>query len=115
MTRSQLEQAFATYFSEMDKCKTSGCHLALLHIVVVLPNICAALESQNGEADGNAYKRWCGERLPSHVLSPDERWEMRCALVHEGKTLPDSRARYRYASYSFMPPGGGEIHQVVST
>jgi len=113
MIKSQLESAFETYFAEMEMCRKSGCYLALLHIVLVLPDICAALASPNGEGGGTAYIKWCNDHLPG-ALSPTERWEMRCALLHQGKTLPDSRARGRYRSFSFMPPGGAEVHQIVS-
>ncbi len=115
MTREQLEQAFRTYFAEMDSCKTAGCNLALLHLIVVLPNICAALESPNGKAHGNEYMKWCDIHLPGTHLSSVERWDMRCALLHQGTTLTDQRSHGRYASYSFMPPSGDNIHQIVST
>jgi hypothetical protein len=115
MTADTLKRAFSTYFAEMDACKAAGCYLALLHLVVVLPNVCAALESPNGEAHGNDYMRWCGNYLRGAHLSPVERWEMRSALLHQGTALTDPRTHGRYASYSFMPPSGDNIHQIIST
>src|SRR5712691_5664470 len=98
----ELKNGFSTYFAEMDSCQAAGCYLALLHLVVVLPNICAALESRSGEAHGTEYMKWCDEFLVGDSLSSIERWEMRCALLHQGTTLTDARARGRYASYSFL-------------
>jgi hypothetical protein len=114
-TIDDLKGPFSTYFAEMDACKVAGCYLALLHLIVVLPNICAALESPSREAHGNEYMKWCDIHLPGAHLSSVERWEMRCALLHQGNTLTDERENGRYASYSFMPPSGDNIHQIVST
>lgn len=43
LTGADLEQAFQVYFEEMDRCKAGQCHWALLHLVLVLPDICGAL------------------------------------------------------------------------
>lgn len=115
MASQELTSRFSTYFDEMAACQAAGCYLALLYLVVVLPDICAALESRDGETDGNKYKKWCEKFLAASGLSPIERWEMRCALLHQGTTLTDSRKPGRYATYSFMPPSGDDIHFRVST
>jgi hypothetical protein len=47
-TPEELEKAFAVYFDEIERCRRAGAYWALLHVVVALPDICAALESENG-------------------------------------------------------------------
>src|SRR5262249_48212310 len=39
----ELERAFALYFDEIARCRASGLYLALLHLLVALPDVCAAL------------------------------------------------------------------------
>jgi hypothetical protein len=115
LTPQELTNAFTVYFAEMDACNAAGCHLALLHLVVVLPDICAALESRDNRAHPNNYTKWCAECLAGSAVSSVELWEMRCALLHQGTTETDSRKRGRYRSYSFMPPSGDDVHQRLST
>ena len=42
-----------------------------------LPDICAALESDNGSAQGKKYERWCDTYLRDLRLTGAERWTMR--------------------------------------
>lgn len=43
-TAEELKAAFAVYYSEMDRCEKAGAYWALLHLALVLPDICASLE-----------------------------------------------------------------------
>jgi hypothetical protein len=54
LTVADLEAAFKTYVDEMDRCVAATCYWALLHVVVALPDVCAALESADGEAGNGA-------------------------------------------------------------
>ncbi len=109
---ADLEDAFRVYFDEIGRCKAARCGWALLHLVVVLPDVCAALESSDGETTSHRYRDWCVRYLPQTVLLPEDRYEMRCVLLHQGRTLP---TRGRYASFSFVQPGAalGNVHQAV--
>jgi hypothetical protein len=44
LTLADLEQAFKVHFDEMEKCEDKKCYWALLHLVVILPDICGALD-----------------------------------------------------------------------
>lgn len=112
LTGADLEQAFRVYFEEMDRCKAGQCQWALLHLVLVLPDICGALESPS-KGVGDRYTGWCKENLPGRPLSPEDRYAMRCAVLHQGSSLPREG---QYDSFSFMPPGAAkvEIHQAVT-
>src|ERR1700730_8909927 len=114
LTMADLESAFATYFDEMDRCQRYKCYWALLHMVVALPDICSALQSANGDAgSGGPYRAWCKENFVGKFLSPDDRYGIRCALLHQGRTTP---AGGSYHSYSFVQPdpSGGEAHNWVT-
>lgn len=102
MTREELMDAFKIYWSELELCRSAGAYWALLHVTVCLPDICAALQSHNGRTNGNKYRAWCGRFLTNPLLSANERWLMRCAVLHQGRSkLPVGS---RYTGFSFSRP-----------
>lgn len=106
MTLDQLERAFRVYFDEINRCSSNKCYWALLHLLVILPDICAALESHDGEADDGRYRKWCKRYFPSdRRFKAGDRYEMRCVLLHKGRTLTD---RGQYRSFSLLPPDGND-------
>lgn len=110
MTSDSIVNALQTYWTEMDKCALHDCYLALLHLVVIFPDICGALESEDGEAEASRYQDWCARYLPREP-TPQERWAIRCALLHQGRTRA---AKGRYTTYSFVrPPNHVVLHHVV--
>jgi hypothetical protein len=58
-TQAEMGQAFATYFKEMEDCAAHGCFWALLHVVMVMPDVCSALESETNESSGKRHVQWC--------------------------------------------------------
>lgn len=113
-TVAELEQTFKTYFEELDRCESTKCYWALLHVVVALPDVCAALESTAGDAgNGGPYRAWCKEHFTGRYLTPDDRYAIRCALLHQGRTTPD---RGTWLSYSFVQPSpsGQRVHNWVT-
>jgi hypothetical protein len=121
-TVDELKKAFAVYYSEMDRCETAGAYWALLHLALVLPDICAALESDPTTKAGTRYIDWCAAHFPSSPsLTAGDRFQMRNAVLHEGTTLPtnraaDARQHTQYSSFSFVEPGAVnvEVHQNIS-
>ena len=110
---TQLEEAFATYFEEIERCKAAQCYWSLLHLLVILPDICAALESDDGETNDGRYRHWCKRYFgPDKDLTPEDRYAVRCGLLHQGRTVTD---RGRYGSYSFVQPTptGCIFHRIV--
>jgi len=101
ITRAQLVQAFEVYLGEMARCATAKCYWALLHLVIIMPDICAALESTRGEAKPEYYMDWCRRYLASPSISPKEWYEIRNLILHQGRT---KRLKGRYAGYSFHQP-----------
>lgn len=97
ITRAQLEQAFEVYLGEMACCDTAKCYWALLHLVIIMPDICAALESTRGEAKPKYYMDWCRRYLASPSISPKEWYEIRNLILHQGRT---KKLKGRYAGYS---------------
>ena len=117
----QLRTDFAVYFDEIDRCLGRECYWALLHVLLVLPDICSSLEAPS-EKVGKRYTNWCAENMPSNPhVTPGDRYQMRCAVLHQGTSEPQNHARdaaerTNYSAFSFVDPKNfeGPVHQTVS-
>jgi hypothetical protein len=103
-----LDRAFALYFREMDRCVSAACYFALLHVILALPDVCAALETP-GAHIGERYRAWCRRYLNDPLVSPDEFYKLRCALLHQGQAVGSGR----YSTYSFAVQSGVSVHRLV--
>jgi hypothetical protein len=101
IVHAQLEQGFEIYLGEMARCATAKCYWALLHLVIIMPDICVALESIRGKAKSEHYMGWCHRYLASPCLSSKEWYEICYLILHQGRT---KRLKGRYAGYSFQQP-----------
>ena len=114
-TAADLERAFELYLSEMERCENAGAYWALLHLVVLMPDICAALQHPMGRAAKSAYESWCASNFADDAkLEPLDRYEMRNALLHHGSTLPTSSSGRSSPhtildSFSFIEPGAAGV------
>ena len=102
LTCGELSQAFDVYWNDIDLCRKCSAYWSLLHVTVCLPDICAALQSNDGETDGKRYIAWCEQYLPDQKLSGAERYRMRCKVLHQGRTSADQPGRYD--GFSFAQP-----------
>ena len=102
LTLGLLDPAFRIYWDEMDRCRSARAYWALLHVTVCLPDICAALQSADGETKGALYVAWCDRYLIDPLLAGSERWQMRCRVLHQGRA--SIAAQRRYAGFSFAQP-----------
>jgi hypothetical protein len=101
--KAELTSAFDVYFEEFKRCSEGKCYWALLHLAIVIPDVCGALESPSGRAKPERYERWCNRYLQHPTLTGEEWWDMRCVLLHQGRTLPNPN-RGRWRAYSFTQP-----------
>ena len=107
----ELERAFRVYFEEIERCRTSDCYWALLHVIVSLPDICGALESENNWATEDKYVAWYQAYLPNWGMTPKDYRDIRNLVLHQGQTRSRS-GRY----YKFTKPNqrGMSAHRVTS-
>jgi hypothetical protein len=97
-TLDELEKAFAVYFNEIDRCRQAGGYWALLHVVVALPDICGALESENGWATQAKYADWCARYwCPGGILLAEDYREIRNVVLHQGRSVTKGRI-YKFTS-----------------
>lgn len=108
LTPGTLQTAFKMYWDDMDRCRNAKAYWSLLHVTVCLPDICAALESSNGETDKSRYARWCNQYLPGPYLSGEERYGIRCKVLHQGRASTDKPGG-RYVGFSFGQPSATGI------
>ena len=85
----KVVEAFDLYWDEMKRCREAEAWWALLHVTVCLPDICAALEADNGETSLAKYVEWCNACLPNPKLSGEERYRGRCKVLHQGRATTD--------------------------
>ena len=105
-----LEQAFQLYFMEMTECAISGRFFALLHVIVALPDVCAALEEPSSPVL-ERYEGWLEKYHAHALLSPVEFYDLRCKLLHQGQAV--GRGRGRYKTYSFPIHPDISLHRAV--
>ena len=98
----QMTAAFQPYWDEIDRCRQAKTYSSLLHVTVCLPDICAALESQNGETSAQLYKAWCDKYLTHPNFLSAERYRMRCKVLHQGRAATDQAGRY--TGFAFGQP-----------
>ncbi len=106
--KSALQQRFKTYFDDMQKCLSSGAYWSLLHVVVCLPDICAALASSDGRSEGQRYIKWCDRFTHDPALTGAERWVLRCKVLHQGRAATGKSGRYTAFAFG-KPAETGEI------
>lgn len=80
-------------------------------LTLTLPDICAALESENGETTGPKYKAWCERWLgPSYpMLNGEDLWTLRCGVLHQGR-LGHPKMSYSRVLFTVPNPQGNYFH-----
>jgi len=80
-----------------------------LFVSLCIPDICGALESKDGLANSDKYKKWIEDYLikarPNKYgdrLSSDHIYQFRCALLHQGRTKHD---KMEFKRILFVEPG----------
>ena len=57
-------------------------------MTLCVPDICAALESANGEASGQKYKKWFETYVNKEVgISSEDCYYFRCSFLHQRSTF----------------------------
>ncbi|WP_414524190.1 hypothetical protein, partial [Umezakia ovalisporum] len=72
---------------DIQMCIEKDLFYAALVVALTLPDICAALETEDGWARKDLYKNWYNTYiLPNYSsLSAEDCYNLRCSVVHQGK------------------------------
>ena len=114
ITKANLEKAFDVYFKEIENCISSKCYWALLHMIINIPDICGALETNDGETDPVKYEDWCKRNLADSTISKKEWRNIRNSLLHQGKTLTKN-GRYKGYKFTQPDPSGKTTHKITDS
>jgi len=109
MNKEELKKSFSVYTDQIPLLIGAKAYWALLHFIIIFPDICGALESSDGEATRGGYKKWAQRYMGDSFLSGEELYDMRCLLLHQGRTLGTKR----YTNYKFSQPdsNGASVHK----
>jgi hypothetical protein len=109
LTAGELDTVFQMYWDDMQRCRAGSAYWSLLHVTVCLPDICAALESERGRTAPALYIDWCDANLPDALLTGEERYMMRCKVLHEGRAHV-GQSHLRYSGFAFtQPAANGDV------
>jgi hypothetical protein len=108
-----LNTEFEIYWDNMNRCRNAGAYWALLHVTVCLPDICAALQSNDGETSSQRYIRWCNMYISDPHLDGSELYGMRCRVLHQGRATAKNSSRYAGFAFTEPAPTGQVYHKVV--
>jgi hypothetical protein len=61
-------------------------YYSALFLTLVLPSICGALESENGQDSSEKYKGWYNRYITNSNLNGEDCYFLRCSLLHQGLT-----------------------------
>jgi hypothetical protein len=97
-------------FEQIEKGLSANLYYLSLFVALCIPDICGALESENGEAHKDKYLKWNKEYLINvrpekygNQLSAEHIYYFRCAILHQGRTKHDSKIEYK--RILFIEPG----------
>lgn len=115
-TIPELEHAFRVYFADIERCLHAGAHWALLHMLVSLPDVCAALQASTGKTNERFYREWCRAFCTRwDWMTDDDYWEIRNRVLHQGRTVGTTAQGRERRYYKFLTTGpeGGAAHLEV--
>ena len=93
----------------------AGLYYVALFSALALPDICAALESANGQASKDKFIAWFDAHVAPRYngfLDGETCYYFRCSILHQGST---QHPRGRYSRIIFVEPGrsGGILHNNI--
>jgi hypothetical protein len=85
------------YIDQLRKTAKAGIPYFTLMGTLALIDICAALNSENGETKGSKFKRWYEKHLSSYHsgsnhatdFDAEDCYKLRCRILHQGRAEMD--------------------------
>jgi hypothetical protein len=76
-----------TILREIDRALDAGLYYLAIAMALTVPDVCAALESPDGETSGPKYKAWYNANLASRYpnITDADCWSLRCGVLHQGR------------------------------
>tara|TARA_R110002033_G_scaffold105115_1_gene152476 strand:+ start:265 stop:777 length:513 start_codon:yes stop_codon:yes gene_type:complete len=86
-----------------------------MNTALLIPDICSALQSSNGQTTGKKYANWFNEYLGekyNDILLGSDIWKLRCASLHQGKYNSEFDS---FDKIIFQPSGNMVMHRFRMT
>jgi hypothetical protein len=105
-----------TVIEEIQGALNVGLYYLAIAIALTLPDMCAALESSNGETSGPKYRDWYRNNLQAKYprISETDIYKLRCAVLHQAKVSHDKMDTYSRVVFSLPHPQHISAHMNVS-
>jgi hypothetical protein len=99
---------------EVERALDNGLYYLAVMLALTLPDICAALESRDGQTSGSRYKAWYTSWLASRysTLTGNDLYRLRCGVVHQGRFGPSSM-QYSRILFTIPNPQGNVFHNNI--
>lgn len=92
------------FFQQIDTALRSNLYYVALLGSLSVPDICGALDSENGWATEEKYKAWFDRYVApacAGVITGEDCWRFRCAMLHQGSSQHPAG---RYSRVVFVEP-----------
>lgn len=88
---------------EIDRALDAKLYYLAIAMTLTVPDICAALESPDGETSGPKYKAWYNVNLAIKYpnITDADCWSLRCGVLHQGRC---GHAKMQYGRILFTLP-----------
>lgn len=89
---------------EIERANQAGLHYLAVAMALTVPDICAALESPDGQTSGTRFKAWYNANLANRYpnITDNDFWSLRCGVIHQGRY--GRHGNMQYARVIFMVP-----------
>lgn len=73
--------------NEIDRALAAGLYYLAIAMALTIPDICAALEAENGETNQQKYKAWYESNLAYKYtnITAQDCYSLRCGVLHQGR------------------------------
>lgn len=100
--------------SELQILLNNNVYYSALALALQVPDICGALEAENGKATGDQYRAWfntyCGKEYEGFFNGSDV-WNVRCSFLHQGK-VNHKNAAFERLIFQLPLQNGPTLHTV---
>lgn len=99
---------------EIDRALSAELYYLALVLTLSLPDVCAALESADGQTNALKYKAWCDTWVsPAYPqMTSVDLYSMRCGVVHQGR-LGHPKMQYARVLFTLPNAHNNVFHQNI--
>lgn len=99
--------------NELEFCLANKMFVISLNTALTIPDICSALQSENGCTKGSKYANWVDKYLSPKYdksITGEDVYKLRCASLHQGKFNHDFP---KYEKIIFIIPSENYFHRLT--